>query len=158
MAVLSDFIPVANNDSQQDLTSVDKASDFKLPAIDNNQGLGVQQPKLDDFMKGSFDTALSPETFDWDKEGMGKFAGSRHIKELGADPYLGQGFNENRFAQAQTNWDVFSRTVGGAGAGLWHGFWDQLSSWKNIASTFSNIPNLGAGYTQDQYEELNKKS
>lgn len=148
----------------------DRTPDLSAPVIDRNIGLdkptGQAIPAQDqggwglsDALAGSTREAkMTPTPFDWDKQQMGKFTKANEFGSYGADPEVNPQANEQKFAAVQTNWDVFSRSTGGAGAGFAHGFWDQLSSWKNVASTFSNVPNLGAGYTQDQYEELNKKN
>lgn len=147
----------------------DRHIDVSAPVIDKNLGLGSEstdmpvQDKggwgLSDALAGSTREAqMTPTPFDWDKQQMGKFTKSNEFGAYGADPTVGPQFNEEKFAAVQTSADVFGRAIGGVGAGFGHGFWDQLTSWKNFGQTFSSIPNLGNAYSQDQLEELNKKN
>jgi hypothetical protein len=98
----------------------------------------------------------APRFFDWDKTGAQRYADSPHYKELGFDPNIGIA-NENKYAQAQSGWEETKRGIGGAIAGLGHGFKDQLSSWSNFTSIFKD-PTLREAYQKDQLEEINRKN
>lgn len=158
--IIQDKIAPEIVDSKVDLNDIPKfnSTPIDVPSYPDAgvQEVNVGQNMQNYFSKPTREAQLNPTPFDWDKERFGMFTEGPHFKTYGADPEAGVPFNEEKFAAVQTGWDETKRMIGGFGAGLVHGFWDQLTSWKNIGNVFSD-PTLQEAFKQDQLEELNRK-
>lgn len=100
--------------------------------------------------------SVTPIFSDWDAENADRFVGKPHYETLGHDPFLGEGYNEEKFAQDQTGWEQFKNATAGAGVGFAHSAWDQFKSWKDVASVFQD-GDLTAAFQKDELEEIAKK-
>lgn len=102
------------------------------------------------------ESKFDPTYFDYGQSRAEKFEKSPYYKVLGFNPNLGERIEEERYAKFQTGIDETLRMVGGWGAGLGHGFAQEVKSIGNFVNAISH-PSLAQSFQRDQLEEINRK-
>lgn len=149
MAALDEFVPVVP--SQTDISSdrivlPSAPTPFSPDNIAPKELTTQEQMDMWSNQPTSLTTKMSPITFDWEQSNAGRYAGNRHLQDLGFEPYAGgkvvdgkvYDLNEIKYQSVQTFGDVMKAGIGQFGALAWNSFKSSAVSDGNFLNAIFN--------------------
>lgn len=127
-------------------------------------GISAPQPKYDPIEKSVSDFANAPSSattlaqptfFDWDRSQADRYVNSRHYKQLGFNPNIGQE-NEYKYGRAQTWGDVWSNGLTGMFKLAGNTFIEGWKGWGHMADALTSWDSSKLMGTPEQLLEQDK--